>query len=193
VVSLAVRRGRRDVLELFARRGLSIEVQGVEQLIAACALDDAAALGRIRAQQPELVGALLAEGGTLLAEFAGVGNAAGVGHLLDLGVSVGQLYVQGDGYFGIARNSTALHVASWRARHSTVKLLIERGADVNARDGQDRTPLMLAVKACVDSYWADWRKPDSVDALLRDGASAAGVGYPSGYAEVDELLKVHFA
>ena len=191
VVSMAVRRGRRDVLELFKRRGLPIEVHGVEQLIAACALDDAAAVAALRDRQPELVGELLSDGGTLLAEFAGVGNTAGVGHLLDLGVPVGQLYEQGDGYFGIARRSTALHVAAWRARHSTVRFLIERGADVNARDGQDRTPLMVAVKACVDSYWADWRKPDSVDALLRAGASASGVQYPSGYPEVDELLKPH--
>jgi len=191
VVSMAVRRGRRDVLELFKRRGLPIEVHGVEQLIAACALDDAAVVAALRDRQPELVRELLSDGGTLLAEFAGVGNTAGLGHLLDLGVPVGQLYEQGDGYFGIARRSTALHVAAWRARHATVRFLIERGADVNARDGQERTPLMLAVKACVDSYWADWRKPDSVDALLRAGASVSGVQYPSGYAEVDELLKPH--
>jgi len=178
VVSMAVCRGRRDVLELFRKRGFSIDVPGVEQLIAACALDDEAAIATLRERQPGLVGELLSEGGTLLAEFAGVGNAAGVGHLLDLGVPVGRLYEQGDGYFGIAKRSTALHVAAWRARHSTVKLLIERGADVNAHDDQDRTPLMLAVKACVDSYWRDWRKPDSVDALLRAGASTAGVRIP---------------
>jgi ankyrin repeat protein len=193
VVSMAARRGRRDVLELFARRGFSIELSGVEALIAACALDDLKALATVRERQPQVVKELLAEGGTLLAEFAGVGNAAGVGHLLDLGVEVGQLYEQGDGYFGIAKRSTALHVAAWRARHATVRLLIERGADVNARDGQDRTPLMLAVKACVDSYWADWRKPDSVEALLRAGAATAGVRYPSGYHEVDQLLKPHVA
>jgi len=191
VVSMAARRGRRDVLELLARRGFSIELNGVEALIAACALDDRKTLATLREQRPQLVKELLAEGGTLLAEFAGVGNADGVGDLLDLGVPVGQLYEQGDGYFGIAKRSTALHVAAWRARHATVKLLIARGADVNARDGQDRTPLMLAVKACVDSYWSDWRKPDSVEALLRAGASTAGVRYPSGYTEVDELLKPH--
>lgn len=193
VVSMAVRRGRRDVLELFKRRGFSIDVAGVEQLIAACALDDADAIAKLRDQKPELVGELVSDGGTLLAEFAGVGNTPGVAHLLDLGVPVGRLYSQGDGYFGIAHNSMALHVAAWRARHATVRLLIGRGADVNARDGQDRTPLMLAVKACVDSYWSDWRKPDSVNALLRAGASTAGVRYPSGYLEVDELLKPYLA
>ena len=50
-----------------------------------------------------------------------------------------------------------------------------------------------AVRACVDSYWADRRSPESVQALLQAGASVNGVPFPSGYAEVDELLKTHGA
>ena len=68
------------------------------------------------------------QGGTLLAEFSGVGNVGGVRNLLDLGVSVTDLYREGDGYFGIAKNSTALHVAAWRAWPEVVKELIVRGA-----------------------------------------------------------------
>jgi hypothetical protein len=77
---------------------------------------------------------LIDEGGTLLAEFSGVGNLAGVCNLLDLGISVTALYREGDGYYGIAKESTALHVAAWRARPDIVKELIVRGAPVNARD-----------------------------------------------------------
>jgi len=95
----------------------------------------------------------------------------------------------GDPYFEIAKDSTALHVAAWKAHPPTVKLLIERGAPVNALDGKGRTALALAVRACVDSYWTDIRSPDSVQALLDAGASVNGVDYPSGYAEVDELLR----
>jgi hypothetical protein len=43
----------------------------------------------------------------------------------------------------------------------------------------------------VDSYWTERRSPESIQALLRSGASATGVQYPSGYAEVDELLRAH--
>jgi hypothetical protein len=134
---------------------------------------------------------LLTESGRLLARFAGVGNTNGVRQLLDLGVDVGELYKEGDGYFDIAPNSMAIHVAAWRAHHATLRLLIERGSPIDVPDGQGRTPLALAVKACVDSYWTDRRTPESVDALLRAGARASEVGFPSGYAEVDELLTVY--
>lgn len=190
-VAIAARRGRGDVLALFASRGHAIELRGVERLIAACARNDAAAVRALKQEEPKLVGELIAQGGRLLAEFAGVGNTEGVRLLLDLGVAVAALFVEGDGYWDVAANSTALHVAAWRARHATVKLLIERGAPVDAVDGKGRTPLALAVRACVDSYWADQRSPESVAALLRAGASAAGVAFPSGYAEVDALLRLH--
>ncbi len=192
-VSIAARRGRGDVLALFERRAIPIELEGVERLIASCARNNAAAVRSIAEREPQLVNELVAEGGTLLAEFAGNGNTGGVLHLLDLGVPVTAVYEKGDGYFGIAPNSTALHVAAWRARPATVKLLIERGASIDATDGRGQTPLALAVKACVDSYWTERRSPDSVEALLRAGAPVSGAGYPSGYAEVDKLLKQHGA
>jgi len=59
---------------------------------------------------------------------------------------------------------------------------------VNARDGNARSPLVLAIKACVDSYWTERRSPESVEVLLRAGASPRDVRGPSGYAAVDELL-----
>jgi len=133
------------------------------------------------------VSEVVAQGGKLLAEFAGNWNTDGVRHLLDLGVPVTALY-DGDGYFDIAKDSTALHVAAWKSLPATVKFLIERGSPVNAKDAKGRTPLMLAVKACVDSYWTYRRTPESVDALLKAGASIDGVPYPCGYDEVDRLL-----
>jgi hypothetical protein len=47
---------------------------------------------------------------------------------------------------------------------------------------------MLAVRACVDSYWAGRRSPESVKALLDAGARVTGFAIPSGYADVDALL-----
>ena len=192
-VSMAARRGRGDLLALFERRGIPIGLEGVDRLIAACARDDAAAVRAIAEGEPGLVVELLAQGGTLLAEFAGTANTGGIARLLDLGVPVNALYEKGYGYFDIAPNSTALHVAAWRAWHETLRFLIERGAPVDARDGKDRTALMLAVKACVDSYWSYRRSPESVEALLDAGASVRGVPFPSGYPDVDALLRRHGA
>jgi ankyrin repeat protein len=191
-VQIAARRGRGELLELFERRGFRVELQGVDRLIAACATDDEERVRSIAAQEPRLADEVVAQGGRLLAEFAGTRNTNGVRLLLELGVPIDAPY-QGDGYFDIAPNSTALHVAAWKAHPSTVKLLIARGAHVDAVDGKGRTPLALAVKACVDSHWTDRRSPESVKALLDAGAPVAGVPYPSGYADVDELLKSHGA
>jgi ankyrin repeat protein len=187
--AIAARRGRGDVLRLVEERGIDLSLEGVELLIAACAKADDAAIGALLAEEPHLAADLIAEGGTLLTEFAGNGNTEGVRRLLDLGVEAGALFREGDGYWDLARDSAALHNAAWRAWPETVKVLIERGAPVNARDGKGRTALALAVKACVDSYWKDRRTPESVEALLNAGATVEGIDIPCGYDEVDELLR----
>jgi hypothetical protein len=177
------------VLDAFESRGIAIELQGVDRLVAACAQNNGEAIRSLITNEPQLVPELVAEGGTLLAEFAGNANTEGVRRLLELGVSVRALYKGGDGYFDIAKDSMALHVAAWRGWPVTVKALIEAGAPVNALDGKGRTALALAVKACVDSYWKYRRSPDSVDALLKAGATVDGIEIPTGYEEIDELLR----
>jgi ankyrin repeat protein len=188
---MGAHRGRGDVLALFEQRGLALDLHGVDRLIAACARDDSEVILALSAGEPTLVTELIAQGGTLLAEFAGVGNVAGMRNLLDLGVEVASLYAEGDPYFDIAKNSTALHVASWRAWPAAVKELIARGAPVDALDAKGRTALTLAAKACVDSYWKERRSPDAVEALLRAGASPSSVELPTGYEVVDDLLAAY--
>jgi ankyrin repeat protein len=190
-IVIAARRGRAAALDLFERHGTPISLTGIDTLIAACARDQKATIRSLTATEPRLKLELLEQGGSLLAEFSGVGNLAGVRNLLDLGVSVDSVYHEGDGYFDIAEDSSALHVAAWRARPEVVKELITRGASVNATDAQDRTALQLAVKACVDSYWTDRRSPESVRALLEAGTSTEGIELPTGYDEIDILLRNH--
>lgn len=186
--AIAAGRGRHDVLELLAQRELSIAWEGVEVLVAACTMDDAETVARIVADAPELRDQLLALGPELLSGFAGNDHWRGLAHLLDLGVPVNTRVPRGDGYWGHAERSTALHIAAWRLSHDTVRFLVERGADVHARDARGQTPLMLAVRGCVESYWTEWRSPASVQVLLDAGASPEGVMHPSGYDAVDRLL-----
>src|SRR4051812_10634573 len=185
--AMAARRGRGDVLTSLARRGIAIELEGVDRLVAACARKDRAEVTAMAHGSPLLVEELRAMGGTLLAEFAGVDNSEGVGLLLDLGVDIATPY-DGDGYFGIPTGSLAIHVAAWKASHATVKLLVARGSPIDRPDANGRTPLALAVRACVDSYWTALRSPESVAALLAAGASAAGIQLPTGFDAIDGLL-----
>lgn len=190
-VARAARHGRGDVLALLEERGFPVVLDGVDRLIAACARGDVAAAGALARGEPRLADEVRAMGGELLARFAGVGNAAAVRALLDLGVDVATPFAAGDGYWGIPPRSLAIHVAAWRARPAVVRLLIEAGSPVDSPDAGGRTPLALAVRACVDSYWMETRSPESVAALLDAGASVHGVPFPSGYADVDDLLRPH--
>lgn len=186
--ALAARRGRGDVLTELEERGFMPGLEGAERLLVACAEGDIDGTHRLANAEPNLVQEVIADGGPLLAEFAGNGNAEGIGCLIDLGVNPAALY-GGDPYFDIARNSTALHVAAWRAQPRAVRELIARGAPVNALDGKGRSALALAVRACVDAYWSSRRTPESIQALLEAGADITGIQIPTGYQEADELLR----
>jgi ankyrin repeat protein len=180
--------GRDDLLTLFDRHVRPPLITGIDALVAACARADANAAHALVQTTPELLHTLQTHTATLLARFAGIGNRDGLELLLDLGLNVDTPNPEANGYFELAAQSTALHVAAWRARHSAVRLLLDRGANPSARDARHRTPLMLAILACVQSYWMDRRSPDSVHALLAAGASLDGVRYPCGYEAVDTAL-----
>ena len=119
---------------------------------------------------PDVSAACRVSGGEWLALAAGNGNVAALRCLLAIGVPIGEISAQGDGYFGIVPATTALHVAAWRAQHEAVRYLLGQGAPVDATDGAGFTPLQLAVRACtISSQLARAPEPTSIAALLDAG------------------------
>lgn len=138
------------------------------------------------AADPSIVARLEAQDRGLLACAAGAGNTAAVALMLDLGFDITSRTSEAG-----AAEDTALHVAVWRDRVTTVKLLIDRGASLEVTNKRGETPLAYAVRALVEP--SEWTPHDSVDlvaALLGAGARADAVRhFPSGVAAADELLR----
>jgi ankyrin repeat protein len=187
-IQMAAYHGRGDILAALEERGFEIGLEGLDAMVAACARADIKTARSFAATDPLRLAHLLSIGGALLARFAGAGNEAGVRCLLDLGVSAAARWVEGDAYWEQSANSTALHVAAWRAHHDVVRTLIAAGTPVSALDARNRTALQLAVRACTHSYWKYRRQPDSVAALLAAGAATDGIELPTGYDAIDDLL-----
>lgn len=185
--AIAARMGQVEALELFERRGFPARLGGDDVFFAACARADEPAARAIAAAEPGLVARLQAADPALLADFAGAGNTAGVRLMLDLGFDIASRTDRGG-----AVGDTALHVAVWRNRLDTVKLLLARGAPVEAVNGRGETPLSWAVAALVEqSDWTPHKSPEIVVALLAAGASVETVKrFPSGSA-ADDLLRKH--
>lgn len=85
------------------------------------------------------------------------------------------------------RDHTALHHAAYNGHTQTVLLLIERGATVDARDFEGKTPL---IHACTGPF------PETVQALVKAGADVNAKGTAEGFtplmmaAGLDQLKTV---
>jgi ankyrin repeat protein len=135
-IQMAVRRGRGDILDLFEQRGTALRLSPPDTLIAACGRGDGAAARPLADSDPDAVVQVLAVGGAVLSNFAGVGNLEGVRCLLDLGVAPGAVHGTADPYWDVTPETTALHQAAWRARHEVVRELIARGAPIHVLDSK---------------------------------------------------------
>jgi ankyrin repeat protein len=140
------------------------------------------------ASEPDLVARLQGSDAALLADFAGAGNTDGVRLLLDLGFDLDSRTSRGG-----TNADPALHVAVWRGRLETVKLLVARGAPLEMTNGRGATPLSLAVRALVEqSDWTPHASPEIVAVLLDAGARVDTVHpFPSGSPAADALLREH--
>jgi ankyrin repeat protein len=146
--------GRADALELFRKRGFSFELEDDFAFLEACATGNEKLAKKMVDADPDLVTRLKGDR-PILANFAGAGNTEGVRILLDLGFDI-----ESKATHPGSRGNTALHLAVWRERLETVKLLISRGASLAARNPGGLTPLMLAEQAQTEmSEWTPHESP----------------------------------
>ena len=170
---LAARMARGDVLDLFERRGFSVPLHGPDAFLAACARGNEAAARAIATDDPEIVERLQTENSGLVVDFAGGGNPAALRLMLDLGFDAGSARSRPEW----VRGETALHVTAARGRLESTKLLIERGAPLEAQNARGNTPLAVAIR-CLEEQ-SEWTPNDyTVDiaaALIQAGAKLESV------------------
>jgi ankyrin repeat protein len=167
----AVRTGQGEVADLLARHGARTAMTAIDEFLATCRRADRAAAEGVLAATPDLAARLTAEDHRVLTDAAGQGHTEAVRLMLDLGFPPGTRSEQDDG-------ATALHLAAAAGSPGTVRLLLDRGADIEARDTTwDSTPLEWAIvgsgmRLGHDPH-PDW--PATVGTLLDAGASADGI------------------
>jgi len=177
---IALLKGHPDVFEL-----LYAKSDTKTRLLVSCVLARRPEAEAIAAANPELVASLPSADLELLPRYCWETNTNcdAVKLMLDLGFPIAQTE-RSHGY-------TALHNAAWSGSAELVELLIARGAAVNVVDpGFQATPLGWAVH----DWIVEKRHPEGqfarvVKALIDAGGTWDKRGYPSGHAELDELLR----
>jgi ankyrin repeat protein len=173
-VAEAARQGRGDVLELFEKRGVAIALQGDDAFLAACARANQSDARTLVEVDPSVVGRVESQNPGLLADFAGAGNTAAVRLMLNLGFTAGMARIKPDWVAG----ETALHVAVAHGRQAVAKLLIGRGAPLEAKRRDGWTPLRVAFLGLEQqSEWTpnEYTLPIA-EALIKAGASVEDAG-----------------
>jgi len=181
----AVYGGAKDAAELIARHRTDLDV------FEAAAVGDLARLRTILERDPRVAGQFSADGLTPLALAAFFGQTAAVTVLLDYGADVNQM---GDSTASNVPKNTALHAALAGRAWEAAQVLLERGADVHARDDGGRTPLHNAAFAA-SARLAEAILARGADVHARDNSGKNPLAWAEerGHQEVVDVLRRHGA
>lgn len=169
---LAIRKGRAQVAELLTRYGAPTELATTDRFLNACRQGNRTGAEQVLAADPGLPARLTTEDHRALIEAADHGRADAVQLMLDLGFPLDTRAARED------NGATALHAAAAAGSPATIRLLLERGADIEARDTTwDDTPLGWAIVGSGMRLGHD-QAPDwvaVVRALIEAGAPTEGI------------------
>jgi len=180
-LALAARSGHLAAFELLESRGATADLDAVDAAVLAVARGTSVRLPQ--APPPALGNPQRTDYGWILAQFALLGRTDVVHALLDAGLDVDTR-----GW----SNFTPLEAAAMHGRAETVRLLIDRGANLNdaAFDDEGPTPLDCAIWGLSNNRVTDGDYHRTVQALLAAGAPTA-LTAPTGDADIDALLAEH--
>ena len=174
---LAVRAGKSDTAKLLQDRGAPDDATDVDRLLDACINADRQRADGLLADHPDLRGRMDDQDEAVIVACAPRGPAASVRLMLDLGFSPDTRR------FG----EVALHGAAYWGNAAVVRVLLDAGADIEARDDRfGGTPLGFATVGSGEQsdQPGDW--VETVTMLIEAGASIDGV-WVSGKPPSDEV------
>jgi ankyrin repeat protein len=177
-LALAARCGHLAAYDLLVSHGATADLDGVDTAVLAVARGESVRLPTARA--PALGNPDADDYGWILGQFAALGRSEVVEALLDNGMPVDTR-----GW----SNFTPLDQAAMHGRAETVRLLIDRGADLHdcAFDEDGPTPLDCALWGLANNRAADGDYPATVQALV-EARAPTGHSTPTGDEQIDALL-----
>ncbi len=166
-VRLGLRAGRPESAKLLVAAGAPDDITDIDRFVGACMRADRSTAEQLLADHPDLRDRLTDDDRAAVVEAAGSAPAAAVALMLDLGFSPH------------ARNGFGeqpLHTASYAGNAEAVRLLLDAGADINARDDNfDGTPLAYATVGSGEHAGQPGNWIETVRLLVDAGASRDGV------------------